>query len=113
MLCATSNTVTSLVYDVNVICLSVQVKLEISLQKFVLWCSICLAVIEPSEKTRIGDLDIQAQDPTTPIEDINIVIASWKKGLNVRTFGQHEEWEQAFDKLQHRRRRRVLDMRQQ
>ena len=66
-------------YDMNVVFLSVQVKGQISLEKFMLWCSICLAVIEPSEKTRIGDLDIQAQDPTTPIEDIDIVIASWKK----------------------------------
>jgi hypothetical protein len=51
-------------YDVHVIFLSVQVKRKKSLEKFVLWCSICLAVIEPSEKTRIGNLDVQAQDPT-------------------------------------------------
>ena len=51
-------------YDVHVIFLSVHVKRKKSLEKFVLWCSICLAVIEPSEKTGIGNLDVQAQDPT-------------------------------------------------
>ena len=80
-------------YDVNVVCLSVQVQRKIGLEKFVLWCFICLAVIELCEKTRIGNLDVQAKDPTTPIEDIDIVIASWKKGMNVGRFGGHEEWE--------------------
>jgi len=100
-------------YDVNVVFLSIQVKCKKSPEKFVLGCSVCLAVIEPSEKTRIGNLDVQAQDPTTPIEDIDIVIASWKKGINVGRFGRHEEWEQAFDEVQHHRQRQVLDVRQQ
>ena len=80
-------------YDVNVICLAVQVKRKIGLKKFVLWCFICLAVIKLCEKTHIGNLDVQAKDPTTPIEDIDIVIALWKKGINVGRFGGHGEWE--------------------
>ena len=47
-------------YDVNVVCLSVQVQRKIGLEKFVLWCFICLAVIEPREETPIRDLDIQS-----------------------------------------------------
>ena len=73
-------------YHANIVPLSVRVERKISLQKFMLRCSICLAVIELIEETRIGDLNIQAQDPTTPIEDINIVVGSWKKGMNVGRF---------------------------
>jgi len=65
----------------------VQAQRKISLEKFVLRCSFCLAVIEPSEETCIGDLDIQTQDPTTPVEYINVVIASWKKGINSGRLG--------------------------
>jgi hypothetical protein len=74
-----------------------------SLEKFVLRCSVHFAVIEPREQTRIGDLNIEAQNPTTPIKDINIVISSWEKRINLGrlAIGQHEEWEKVFDELQH------------
>jgi hypothetical protein len=39
---------------------SVPEEREISLEKFVLRWSICLAVVEPSEETPASDLDIQA-----------------------------------------------------
>ena len=83
----------------NIEFLPVQVQCEISLEKFVLRCSFCLAVIEPSEETGIGDLDIQAQNPTTPIEDIHVVIASREKGIDFGMLGRHEEREKAFDEL--------------
>jgi hypothetical protein len=47
-------------YDANIVLLPVQVEGKIGLEKFVHRCSICLAVIELSEETPIGDLDIQA-----------------------------------------------------
>ena len=76
---------------------------EMSLEEFVLRCSVHFAVIEPREQTRIGDLNIEAQNPTTPIKDINIVISSWEKRINLGrlAIGQHEEWEKVFDELQH------------
>ena len=86
-------------YDANVEFPPVQVHRKITFEKFVLRWSICLAVIELGEETRLGDLSIQPQDPTTPIEDIGVVIASWEKGINSRRFGRHEEREKAFDEL--------------
>ena len=78
-------------YHANVEFFSVQVEGKISLEKFVLRWLICLTVIQLGEETRLCNLDIQAQDPTTPIEDINVVVAPWKKRINIGRFGRHEE----------------------
>jgi hypothetical protein len=86
-------------YHANVEFPPVQEQRKIGFEKFVHRWSICLAVIEPSEETHLGGLDIQPQDPTTPIEDINVVITSWEKGINCRRLGRHEEREKAFDEL--------------
>jgi hypothetical protein len=71
------------------------VKHKINFEKFVLqW-------LELSEDTCIGNLDIQAQDPTTSIEDVNIVIVSCKNKIKYWRFGQHKERDKAFYELQH------------
>ena len=43
-------------YHVNVVFISMQVECEISLDKFMFWCFICLAVINLSEKHILANL---------------------------------------------------------
>jgi hypothetical protein len=88
-------------YHANVEFRSLRGQRKTSLEKLVLRCSFHFAVVELREETLIGDLNIRAQDPTTPIEDINVVIASWKKRINLGRLGRHEEWEKVSDELQH------------
>ena len=64
---------------VNLVFLSIQVEGKKPLEKFVLGWFICLAVIELIEKTHIGNLDILAQNPAAPVEDVDVIICLRKQ----------------------------------
>ncbi len=75
-------------------------------------CPKGLAMVEASENTCVGEVDVLPHDSARPEEDVGFIVGSGKQGINIGRAIRHEEREQSFDELEHCRWQvQVLDAR--